>query len=259
MNTYFDIETVPDLDRVKGTEWFPDVAVSSYEASIAECSLLAISGQTVAGIEKIVENTNPNPRWLDEALVVEQQGKNRAGVIKALEKRRDASLAAVKVCSLSPELCRICAYGYALGDGDVKVMCDSEFYACEVDALKAFWSAVVDNTPVGFNCLSFDLPVIMVRSIINGIRPSRKLDIGRYSRDVIDLFVRRTGGYPGSGPNKMKDVAKLYGLSVPAEGSSGGDVWKWWSSGDYDQIARYQASDVEITRSLYRLYQGYFC
>lgn len=255
---FFDIETVPDLARVKDTEFCrvkpPD--------PLAHCTAIldptTLGSRTLADIRKLMEQMTPPKEWLSVAFETEQAGKQRKGVLDLCKEQTDEDSSWIKTCSLSPELCKIVSFGWAIDDHPAEAISDSEFGDNERDNLVQFWELVKGRTPVGYNCLGFDLPVIFARSILLDVRPTRKIDTGRFSRDVIDLFIKRFGGYPGTNPSAMKVIAKLYGIDVPAGDVDGSAVFKLWQDGDFDAICRYQVSDVEVTRQLYHKFQGFF-
>lgn len=57
---------------------------------------------------------------------------------------------------------------------------------------------------------------------------------------------------------KLKDLAKWYGIEVPAGDVDGSQVLELYQS-DPEMLARYVRSDVEITRQLHGLWRGTFC
>ena len=135
----------------------------------------------------------------------------------------------------------------------------------EKEMLVKFWEVVEKyDTFVTFNGRSFDVPFLMVRSAIHGIRPSKNLLANRYlnyqpghARHV-DLFdqltfygaVRRKGG--------LHLWCRAFGIESPkGQGIDGDDVKAFFDSGRSVDIARYNSWDLKATCELYRKYLEY--
>lgn len=135
----------------------------------------------------------------------------------------------------------------------------------ERDMLIRFWKiAEKYDTFVTFNGRQFDVPFLMVRSAINGIRPSKNLLANRYLNSQpgnarhIDLFdqltfygaLRKKGG--------LHLWCRAFGIESPkAQGVSGDDVKALFESGKGSDIARYNARDLRATYELYTKYDHF--
>lgn len=255
---FFDLETIPDLERVEGTSYAGNLESTAY-ADLTPPE--AAQKLTTDKVKKIFQTNRPEDRWVDELYQLEMNSKKpRKTILDACSQCKEGNLAWVKKCSLAPSLCKIIAGGFAIDDGEIEVFCDNEMYEAEEDVLMFFWEHAREMAqPVGFNINDFDLPVIFFRSALRGIKPTRRFKMGRYSDNFIDLWVKYTGGFGGGmGPTGLKELAHLAGIEIPAGDGDGGQVWKWFESGDYEKIAEYQRSDVEITRQLYKFMKGYW-
>ncbi len=98
----------------------------------------------------------------------------------------DKAAAALDKAALDPDLCRIVAAGWEC-DGMVEsAVCREP--GEERRLLERFWRVSRGMTLVGFNCLSFDLPVLLRRSLYLGVHaphvPLNKYRPGR----VVDLM-----------------------------------------------------------------------
>ncbi len=130
----------------------------------------------------------------------------------------------------------------------------------EKEMLENFWRGVAEyETFISFNGRGFDVPFLMVRSAVHGIRPTKDLMSNRYleSQDYdarhIDLMdqlsfygaVRRRGS--------LHMWCRVFGIESPkAEGVSGADIKRLFDEGRFEDIARYNAKDLFATRDLYR-------
>jgi len=270
---FFDIETVPDYSRLEsfGLEPLPTIQPETAPAECPEIAALLKSGLEV--IEKRLLSLNPTDEYLDavsstEALTDKPRvgvGKAVAAVKTARERVKNAAGDRRKLLSVTPEYCRIAAIGWAVPGGDVESSVSSltcgEHADCDTTdertLLEAFWSLALECRPlIGFNVLHFDLRVIMVRSALLGVMPSRFMDLKPWGRDVIDLMIVRFGS--ASGAMGLKKLAPLYGIELPAAGVDGSQVEELMRT-DPKKVAEYVRSDVAITRELYRKLSGFFC
>jgi 3'-5' exonuclease len=135
----------------------------------------------------------------------------------------------------------------------------------EKEMLIRFWAIVEKyDTFVTFNGRSFDVPFLMIRSAIHGIRPSKNLLANRYlnyqpgnSRhiDLLDQLsfygaLRRKGS--------LHLWCEAFGIESPkTQGVDGDDVKGLFESGKSDVIARYNARDIVATTKLYEHYKNF--
>lgn len=253
---YFDFETIPDPDRPglyddginRGSCEYPDIFTTV--------------GGTVDAIKNSItglSHNNETLEYLDNLSAVEQQGKSRSGVIGEIAKLQSAIENSDdelrKILSVTPELCKVAAIGWAVGDGPVHsvlAMGDDE----EGIGLGALWRLIAAYSPlVGFNVIHFDLPVLYVRSQILGVVPLKKLDMRPWGNDVVDLMKVR---YPAGKATGLKTLAKYYGFEIPAGDMDGSQVAALIES-DPQAVLKYVESDVEITRKLHKAYKGTWC
>lgn len=135
----------------------------------------------------------------------------------------------------------------------------------EKEMLRKFWEIVEKyDTFVTFNGRQFDVPFLMVRSAVHGIRPSKNLLINRYlhyqpdNARHIDLFdqltfygaLRRKGG--------LHLWCRAFGIESPkAQGVDGDDVKVLFDTGRGADIARYNSRDLRATYELYMKYNQF--
>lgn len=135
----------------------------------------------------------------------------------------------------------------------------------EKDMLIKFWEIVEKyETFVTFNGRGFDVPFLMIRSMILGVRPSKNLMANRYLSyqpgfakhvDLLDQLsfygaLRRKGS--------LHLWCHALGIKSPkAQGVDGDDVKKLFESGRAKDIALYNGRDLTATAALYKKYQEY--
>jgi predicted PolB exonuclease-like 3'-5' exonuclease len=266
---YVDIETIPDYDR-QHLFGLPPLPVVPAEQSIDD--LLAPAeflSQTAKEIEVWLNKNNPCEEWLQQCEACERatSGKsgNRKGVFELLSKARngkdavsDALRSNRKKMSVTPEMAKIVAIGFAFDDEPVIASVFGQDGATEKGMLEAFWFMAKRAQHIcGFNVAGFDLPTIFFRSIMLGIPASRMIDTSPYKDHVIDLMVSRFGRMAPQGMG-LKNVAKLCDIHVPCEGVDGSQVEELFNTNPA-LVGQYVASDIIVTRKLHRLYSGFFC
>lgn len=135
----------------------------------------------------------------------------------------------------------------------------------EKEMLERFWE-VVDkyDTFVTFNGRAFDVPFLMVRSAIHGIRPAKNLLANRYlnyhpqNARHIDLYDQLTFYGAMRKKGSLHLWCRAFGIESPkAQGVDGDDVKALFDSGRSADIARYNSRDLKATFELYKRYNDY--
>lgn len=263
---YFDIETVPDFDRSKLFDDVPSLMQPQVETPDRDMIDIDVAvSKSIADIERIIKR-NPSREWLQTLKLAEAAAKKpRTGVFEAIERAMKSKIvhldhneAVIKKCSVTPEYCRIAAVGFIIEDGEPSLLINSNR---DLDGerwmLEQFWGRYRNSQcVVGFNCLHFDLPVLLVRSAILRV-PAPQINLWRPWDNkiaIVDLMRQRFGTGPAIG---MKKLAKAYGLPIPVENTDGSAVMTLWNMAKFDELADYLSSDLQVTRSLHRFYMGY--
>lgn len=123
----------------------------------------------------------------------------------------------------------------------------------EKEILEKFWKAIsFAQKFVTFNGRGFDCPVLMLRSAMLNVRPSKNLMPYRYASEVhIDLLEQLTF-YNAYRKFNLDFYCKAFGIESPkAKGVNGHDVAPMFQSGKYIEIAEYCAGDLHATKELY--------
>lgn len=135
----------------------------------------------------------------------------------------------------------------------------------EKEMLEHFWRGVSEYEAfVSFNGRGFDVPFLMVRSAVHGIRPSKDLMSNRYleSQDYdakhIDLLDQLSFYGAMRRKGNLHLWCRAFGIESPkASGVTGDDVKALFDAGKYEDIARYNAGDLRATRELYHAWKKY--
>jgi DNA polymerase elongation subunit (family B) len=129
----------------------------------------------------------------------------------------------------------------------------------EEEMLQEFWRVATQyDTFVTFNGRGFDIPFILLRSAVYGIRPTRDLMSNRYlgsQRGVthVDLLDQLTFYGATMRRPSLHLVCRSWGIKSPkADGVTGDDVAGLYHAGRYLDIARYNVGDLHATRDVYQ-------
>ena len=141
------------------------------------------------------------------------------------------------------------------GDYKFEVMTEKEM-------LTKFWEVVEKyDTFVTFNGRAFDVPFLMVRSALAGIRPSKNLLANRYlnyhpsNARHVDLIDQLTFYGAMRKKGSLHLWCRAFGIESPkAQGVDGDDVKALYEHCKSADIARYNARDLEATTLLYQKY-----
>jgi len=135
----------------------------------------------------------------------------------------------------------------------------------EKEILEKFWETAKSyNCFISFNGRSFDVPFLMIRSAILGVKPSKNLMSNRYLNSQkydashIDLFDQLT--FYGATRRKfnLHFWSKAFGIKSPKEsGITGEDVKKLYQEGKLLKIAEYNYGDLVATKELYEKWNQY--
>lgn len=128
----------------------------------------------------------------------------------------------------------------------------------EADILKKFWNVMHSaDRFVTFNGRGFDCPVLMLRSAMLSVEPSKNLMPYRYATDRhIDLLEQLTY-YGATRKFDLDTYCKAFGIPSPKSETTGHDVKPLFESGKYRAIAEYCAGDLFATRQLYLRWHDY--
>lgn len=131
----------------------------------------------------------------------------------------------------------------------------------EKEMLEKFWDVAKRcQECISFNGRGFDVPFLMVRSAVHGIRPNINLMPPRYNSNAthIDLLDQLT--FYGSVRKKgnLHMWCRAFGIKSPkADGVSGDDVGKLFNNKEFLKIAEYNVGDLKATAELYRYWNEY--
>lgn len=131
--------------------------------------------------------------------------------------------------------------------------------ADETQMLKYFWKyAAQAEKVISFNGRNFDLPFIMIRSAINGIKPTKNFLKNRFDASHhIDLLEQLTF-YGLTKKFNLDFYCHAFGIESPkSKGITGMEVKELYRAGRMKDIAIYCHADVKATFELYKIWNEY--
>ena len=166
-----------------------------------------------------------------------------------------AQVKELEKAALDLDLCRVVAIGWALNDDPVQAVVNLP----EQDMLTAFWSDVREpgRAVVGFNCLGFDLPVLVRRSQYLGVSVPY-LNITKHRHPGI-LDVMQLLSFDGLVRARSQSFyCRRFNITggAVADTITGADIGRLVDAGEWDKVSAHVVADVEKTRALYRRVTG---
>lgn len=133
----------------------------------------------------------------------------------------------------------------------------------EASILKKFWdTAAFYDEFVTFAGRTFDAPVLMIRSAIRGITPSKNLMVNRYlsyqPQNAKHIDLKDQLSFYGAKYEKLglHFWCLAFGIKSPkAGGVTGSGVTALSRAGEYEKIARYCLGDTVATLELFRKWE----
>lgn len=129
----------------------------------------------------------------------------------------------------------------------------------ENEMLENFWNLITHFTKViTFNGRNFDIPFLMVRSAMLGVKPTRNFIGNRYDASIhIDLLEQFTF-YGITKKFNMDFYCHAFGIETPkSKEISGNNVKEFYDRGDVMEIAKYNARDLIATEKLFHIWNDY--
>lgn len=129
----------------------------------------------------------------------------------------------------------------------------------EKEMIQSFWR-IVDFTDqvITFNGRNFDIPFLMMRSAMLGIRPSKNLMGKRFDSSIHTDLLEQFTFYGVTRKFNLDFYCHAFGIASPkAKGVSGMEVKNLYEAGRIKDIAVYCADDINATSKLYKIWDEY--
>jgi len=234
----------------EGDEWQPDAIWGPGWERVEglRCKTLVFDIETVPGIE------------LAQA---------PAAVVKAIDRAAERMDGDVdKVMGLSPYFGKVVSLAFGDGEAEGPVTAlvvpppgrEQDEYPSwirpmtEAELLRSFWHlADAAELVVSYNGRGFDVPFLLMRSLIHGIPARVDLLSSPFSlRPHLDLFRLIGHGRGGLGSTSLDVICWALGIESPKGAMDGSMVAPTYARGDIESIATYNVADVRATTAVFR-------
>ena len=166
---------------------------------------------------------------------------------------------AIEIMGLNPATAMICCFGWFDGSKAGSIMLEEESPEAEKALLKKAWDVLKDaNQVVTFNGFNFDVPVLLMRSILCRVKPTLTINRKRYT--TLNHYDARMvlGNWDTYAKGDLNFYSNLL-LGKSAKDEMSGDmVQEYWSMGLKDDIATYCESDCKTTFEIFDLISKYY-
>jgi DNA polymerase elongation subunit (family B) len=154
----------------------------------------------------------------------------------------------VELTALTGAFGQLFCIGYALNDEPAEIITGSES-----EQLRKFWDLASSNKPlIGHNILQFDIPFLIQRSVILGVKHNFVVPKPWEKGLVFDTMVEWSSGAWNKGWNSLDVVARALSLPTSKDKLSGSQVNDFFKNGQNEDICSYCKADVELTRKIYK-------
>ena len=129
----------------------------------------------------------------------------------------------------------------------------------EREILIKFWEFVskVDQL-ISFNGRGFDVPFLMLRSALLGVKPSKNLMGNRFDSKLHLDLLEQLSFYGGFRKFNLDFYCHSFGIKTPkSKDVSGSEVKNMYHEGRIKEIAEYCGRDIFATYQLYDIWQQY--
>uniref|UniRef100_A0A6M3KF89 Putative DNA polymerase n=1 Tax=viral metagenome TaxID=1070528 RepID=A0A6M3KF89_9ZZZZ len=160
--------------------------------------------------------------------------------------------------ALQSSTCRICCFGWFDGKQAGHILLN-ECENNEAELLVKAWEILAQyNFYATFNGNEFDVPVLLLRSLIHRIRPSVNIDTRRYQIGNHCDVRAVLGRWQKFAEGTLDFYARVI-LGEPAKNDLTGDqVQDYWEMEMFQEVADYCENDCRILYRLWELVQKYY-
>lgn len=135
-------------------------------------------------------------------------------------------------------------------------MATRSFHLQERRTLRAWWKLLrgfrtATDLIITFNGLSFDLPIIYKRSVINRVQPTVDLSFARYRSQPLFDVMQEWNKWDPRKHISLDELARILGLTSPKQnGMDGSKVYDRFCEGPHthEELAAYCMDDVRVLR-----------
>lgn len=131
----------------------------------------------------------------------------------------------------------------------------------EKDILEWFWADVKKyDQVITFNGRCFDVPFVIIRSAINGVKCTKKIMGNRWGSNKVHIDLLDELTFQGAFKKFNLDFyCKAFGIKSSKSDTNGHEVFKMYKEGKGFDIAKYCVGDVVATAELFEKWEKAGC
>lgn len=160
---------------------------------------------------------------------------------------------------LNPTTARICTFGWFDGKESHHIMLEDESARAEKKLLQQSWEVLAEAEHfVTFNGNQFDVPMLLMRSLINKVRPAVQISTKKYTITNHTDVRAVLSNWDAYKPGKLDFYSKLLLGKTPKGEFDGSDVQTMYELELYEDIGNYCMDDCRCTFEIYELLTKYY-
>ena len=160
---------------------------------------------------------------------------------------------------LDPTTARICTFGWFDGKESHHIMLEEESSKAEKKLLQQTWEVLAEGEHfVTFNGIGFDVPFLLMRSLINKVRPAVQISTKKYTITNHTDCRAVLSNWDNFAKGTLDFYSKLLLGRTPKGDFDGSDVQMMFEMGLFEDIANYCMDDCRCTFEIYELLQQYY-
>jgi len=160
---------------------------------------------------------------------------------------------------LNPTTARICCFGWFDGKNSHHYILEDESMEGERKLLQATWDILaLGDHFVTFNGNPFDVPMLLMRSLINRVRPAVKISTKKYTIQNHTDVRAVLSNWDAYKPGTLDYYSRLLLGKTPKGEFDGSQVQDMWDMELTDDIAKYCEGDCEATFQIFELLTQFY-
>ena len=162
---------------------------------------------------------------------------------------------------LDPTTARICCFGWFDSDSNKSYhyILEDETAEAEKKLLQKSWDILSTGQHFAtFNGNGFDVPMLLMRSLINRVWPAVKISTKKYTITNHTDCRAVLGNWDNYAKGTLDFYSRLLLGKTPKDGFDGSQVQDMWDMELFEDIGKYAEGDCEATFQIYELLTKYY-
>ena len=209
-------------------------------------------------MDKLIFDVETIPSTKSLSLIAEETLLAKIKREQEYAKEVDQEIVRRRLMATNPIYGEICVIGMKLNDNSPIAL-----YGDEKQILTDFWKSIQDfkGVFVGFNSLRFDVPYIIMRTMMHRIPITNKnfLRKRRFTyQPHFDCYAMMTDWFDGGKTISLKMACDFFGIASSKEGEvMASNVAEYVANGKIHLVSEYCLRDIVATNDLYEILKEY--